>query len=125
MVVGQRGLDALLDAVRSGGSFSVVLPWVAAISVIAAVQFFVNAVQRERQEILGELMSRHVESSVLDVTAAADLVAFDTPSFHNRVQRMQMSGPQPLNLVFGLSGLIGRRSVWSGSWSLWWQSRRW
>lgn len=52
-------------------------------------------------------MTRHVQSRVLEATSAADLVAFDTPTFHNRVQRMQMSGPQPLNLVFGLSGLIG------------------
>jgi ATP-binding cassette, subfamily B, bacterial len=105
LLVGQRGLDALLDAVQAGSSLAAVLPWVAAISGIAALQFFVNAVQRERQEILGELMSRYVESSVLGVTAVADLVAFETPSFHNRVQRMRMSGPQPLNLVYGLSGL--------------------
>jgi ATP-binding cassette subfamily B protein len=63
-------------------------------------------VQRERQEVLGELMQRHVEEQVLEVATAVDLLAFETPAFHNRVQRMRLSGPQSLNLVFGLSGLI-------------------
>jgi ATP-binding cassette, subfamily B, bacterial len=35
-----------------------------------------------------------------------DLFAFETPVFHNRLARIRMSGPQPYNLVFGLSGLI-------------------
>lgn len=107
LLLGQQGLDVLLEAVSEGSSLVDVLPWVLAIAFVAAVQLFVSAVQRERQEILGELMTRHVQSRLLEVTSAADLVAFDTPTFHNRVQRMQMSGPQPLNLVFGLSGLIG------------------
>ena len=107
LLLGQQGLDVLLEAVSEGSSLVDVLPWVLAIAFVAALQLFVSAVQRERQEILGELMTRHVQSRLLEVTSAADLVAFDTPTFHNRVQRMQMSGPQPLNLVFGLSGLIG------------------
>ncbi|HET9901613.1 MAG TPA: ABC transporter ATP-binding protein, partial [Actinomycetes bacterium] len=107
LLLGQQGLDVLLEAVTEGSSLVDVLPWVLAIAFVAALQLFVSAVQRERQEILGELMTRHVQSRLLEVTSAADLVAFDTPTFHNRVQRMQMSGPQPLNLVFGLSGLIG------------------
>ncbi len=106
LLLGQQGLDALLDAVADGDSLSAVVPWALAIGGVATLQFFAAAVQRERQEILGELMSRHIEQQVLDVSAAVDLLAFETPSFHNRIQRMRMSGPQPLNLVFGLSGLV-------------------
>lgn len=51
-------------------------------------------------------MQRHVEERVLEVATAVDLLAFETPSFHNRVQRMRFSGPQSLNLIFGLSGMI-------------------
>jgi ATP-binding cassette, subfamily B, bacterial len=107
LLLGQQGLDVLLEAVREGSSLVAVLPWVLAIAFVAALQLFVSAVQRERQEILGELMSRHVQARLLEVTSAADLVAFDTPTFHNRVQRLRMSGSQPLNLVYGLSGLVG------------------
>jgi ATP-binding cassette, subfamily B, bacterial len=106
LLLGQRGLDALLKAVEHHASVRSLLPWVAAIGGISAVQFFASAVQRERQEILGELVRRYVEQRVLDVAAAADLVAFETPSFHNRIERIRMSNHQALSLVFGLSGLL-------------------
>jgi ATP-binding cassette subfamily B protein len=51
-------------------------------------------------------MQRHIEEHVLEVATAVDLLGFETPAFHNRVQRMQLSGPQSLNVVAGLSGLI-------------------
>jgi len=48
------------------------------------------------------------------VARAVDLVAFDTPAFHNRLQRIRSSAHQPMNLAYGVSGLAGRRSGWSG-----------
>ena len=61
LLLGQQGLDVLLEAVTRS-SLVDVLPWVLAIPFVAALQLFVSAVQRERQEILGELMTRHVQS---------------------------------------------------------------
>jgi ATP-binding cassette subfamily B protein len=107
LVLGQRALGALLEANRGGGSVAEVLPWAAAVAVVATLQFFASTVQRERQEVLGELVKRHVEESVIDVAAAVELEAFETPSFHNRVQRVRMSSHYPLTLVFGISGLAG------------------
>jgi ATP-binding cassette, subfamily B, bacterial len=106
LLVGQQGLQALLDALQQGESLAEVAPWAIGIAAVAGIQSFVAAVQRERQQVLGELMQRHVEESVLEVAAAVDLLAFDTPAFHNRVQRMRLAGPQSLELVFGVSGLI-------------------
>ena len=106
LLIGQRGLQALVEAIQGGESLASVAPWVVAIAVVSGVQSFVTAAQRERQEILGELINRHVEEQVLEVAAAVDLLAFETPAFHNRVQRMRLSGQQSLNLVLGLSGLI-------------------
>jgi ATP-binding cassette, subfamily B, bacterial len=106
LLLGQAALSALLEGVSRGASLAAVLPWALAMSLVTAVQFATNALQRERQQILGELVSRRAQGQVLDVTAAVDLATFDTPDFHNRVQRMQASGPQTLNMVFGLSGLV-------------------
>jgi ATP-binding cassette, subfamily B, bacterial len=106
LLLGERGLQALLIALQNSQSLASVAPWAIAIAAVAGIQSFVTAVQRERQEILGELMQRHVEEQVLEVATAVDLLAFETPSFHNRVQRMRFSGPQSLNLIFGLSGMI-------------------
>jgi ATP-binding cassette subfamily B protein len=106
LLLGRAALAALLSAVSRGSSLTAVLPWALAMSLITAVQFTANALQRERQQILGDLVTRRVQGQILDVTAAVDLATFDTPEFHNRVQRTQASGQQPLNMVFGLSGLV-------------------
>ena len=106
LLIGRSALEEVLDAVTSSGSISDILPWVIAISLVAAGQSLAGALQRERQQILGEVVGRYVEGRVLDVTGAADLAMFDDPEFHNRVQRIQSSGHQALNMIFGLSGLF-------------------
>jgi len=57
-----------------------VVPWAVAVALIAALLFFASAVQRERQQILGELVGRHIEERVLDVAAAVGLEAFESPA---------------------------------------------
>ena len=116
LLLGQRALAALLEAGRGGGSVAGVLPWAVAVAVVATVLFSASAVQRERQQILGELVARHVEERVLDVAAAVELEAFETPAFHNRLQRVRTNAHQPLNLVFGLPGWPARPWGWS-AWS--------
>ena len=66
-------------------------------ALIAALLFFASAVQRERQQILGELVSRHIEERVPDVAAAVGLEAFESPAFHNRLQRVRTAAHQPMN----------------------------
>ena len=44
---------------------------------------------------------------MLDVVARVDLATFDDPEFHNRVQRQQAGNHQALQMVYGVSGLIG------------------
>jgi ATP-binding cassette, subfamily B, bacterial len=107
LLLGRGALAALLDAVAHHRSLLTLLPWVLGSAAVAVVGFFASAIQRERQQILGDLVSRYIEGKVLDVTAVVDLAMFDTPEFHNRVQRVNSSGNQPLNMVYGLSGLIG------------------
>jgi hypothetical protein len=107
LVLGQQALEALFAAVRGNGSLSSVAPWALAVAVVAFILFFANAVQRERQQILGELVNRHVEAKVLDVVTEVDLEAFETPGFFNRLERIRQRADQPLNLVWGVSGLAG------------------
>ena len=106
LLVGQRALEALFVADRTGGSAADLVPWALLVAVMAGILFFASAVQREQQQLLGELVGRHVEESLLDVAAAVELEAFETPEFHNRLQRMRTNSHQPMNLVYGLSGLV-------------------
>jgi ABC-type multidrug transport system fused ATPase/permease subunit len=107
LVLGQRALNSLFAAVQGDGSLASVAPWALSVAVVAFVLFFANAVQRERQQILGELVNRHVEAKVLDVVTEVDLEAFETPAFFNRLERIRGRAEQPLNLVWGVSGLAG------------------
>jgi ATP-binding cassette subfamily B protein len=107
LVLGQQALQSLFAAVQGDGSLASVAPWALAVAVVAFVLFFANAVQRERQQILGELVNRHVEAKVLDVVTEVDLEAFETPAFFNRLERIRGRAEQPLNLVWGVSGLAG------------------
>jgi ATP-binding cassette, subfamily B, bacterial len=103
LILGQQALGALIEADETGGSVAAVLPAASAVAAVAILQFFASAVQRERQQVLGELVSRHVEEQVLDVVSEVELESFETPTFHNRVQRIRMRGNQPFNLVYGVS----------------------
>jgi ATP-binding cassette, subfamily B, bacterial len=106
LLLGQQALQALLDAFQHGKSLTAVAPWAVAIAGVAGIQSFLTTVQRERQQVLGDLLERHIQEQVLEVATAVDLLAFETPAFHNRLQRMQVSAYQALNMVYGLSGLI-------------------
>lgn len=105
LLLGQRALAALLDPDSTG--LSAVAPWAIAVAATAAIMFIASAVQREQQQILGQLVSREVRGRLLDVASAVDLEAFETPAFFNRLERARSSSDQPYNMVYGLSGLIG------------------
>src|SRR5262249_46999120 len=107
LLLARAALESLLGIVGGGGSLGTILPWVLAMSVVAAAQFFASTIQRERQQILGELVTRSVRARALDVTAEVELATFDDPEFHNRVERIGASNHQALQMVYGVSGLAG------------------
>jgi ATP-binding cassette subfamily B protein len=107
LLLARAALESLLGIVNVGGSIGTILPWVLAMSAVAAAQFFASTIQRERQQILGELVTRYVQGRVLEVTAEVDLATFDDPEFHNRVERVGASNHQALQMVYGVSGLAG------------------
>jgi ATP-binding cassette subfamily B protein len=107
LLVGRSALAALLHAIEQRASLTTILPWVVAIGAVAGAQGLAGAVRRERQQIMGDEVSRYIEGRILDVTTEVDLAMFDDPDFHNRVQRTQMGGKQSFSLIQGLFGLVG------------------
>jgi len=105
LVVGRRGLDHLLAAVARRDPLAAVAPEALVLASLVAVNLVMGALQRERQQLLGELVVRDVQERVLDVTTRVELEMFDAPAFHNRSQRMQGASQSPLDLVWGLTGL--------------------
>jgi ATP-binding cassette subfamily B protein len=106
LLVGQAALKALLRAITEGAPLTSLLPWVLAVAGVAAFQSLLGALQNERQQVLGEEVNRYVEGRLLDVTTAVDLSMFDSPDFHNRVQRSQMGARLSYTMVRGLIGIV-------------------
>lgn len=106
LVVGRGALQALLEADQLGTGLESVTPWAVSLALLTAMSLFASAVQREQQQILGELVSRYMHGKALDVASKVELTAFEHPEFHNRLQRVQTGLHQPLNMVYGVSGLI-------------------
>ena len=106
LVVGREALAALLRAAGTGVRLADVAGWAVAVAAVTVAMTVAGVLQRERQEILTDNVNRFVEGELLRVAAEADLTAFETPGFHNRMQRVRQSGSRSLNLVQGLSTLI-------------------
>jgi ATP-binding cassette, subfamily B, bacterial len=106
LLVGQAALRTLLDAVNQSAPLSSVLPWAIAIAGIAAVQALASSIQSEREQLLSEEVSRHVDDQALDISAGVELAMFDDPQFHDRIQRSQMGAKMAYNLVRGVFGLV-------------------
>ncbi|CAN5713175.1 ABC transporter ATP-binding protein [soil metagenome] len=106
LIVGRGALQELFEAERSGAGLSAVAPWALGLAALTALSLFASTIQREQQQILGELVSRHMHGRALEIAAKVELAAFEHPDFHNRLQRVQSGSQQPLNMVYGVSGLI-------------------
>ena len=104
------GREVLAEVLASGdqGRFGDVLPSVIVLAVVTAIVAFANLARVERQRILAELVSRYAMNRVLDVSAAVDLLAYESPAFHDRLQRARVNAAtRPLQMVNGVLGVLG------------------
>jgi ATP-binding cassette subfamily B protein len=102
---GQAALRAVLGA---GGDFASILPDLAVLVGVTVLLAIVQTVEQEQTRVLGELTSRRALDRVIDVAASVDLLAFEDPTFHDRLRRAQTQGPfRGLQVVQGLVTLSG------------------
>jgi ATP-binding cassette, subfamily B, bacterial len=105
VVVGRRVLEAILATQHASAGLASVWPSFALLAAITAVLGIAGVVLREQQRMLSELVSRHAQDRILDVTCAVELAAFDQPEFHDRAARAQAGVMRAPQMVFGLQGL--------------------
>lgn len=114
VLIGKALLKRLLLLDENSG-IAHVLPWLAAFAVVGAGVAFSNIARTEQQRLLGELSALHATQQVLAVSSAVDLVAFDSPAFHNRLQRALINaGMRPTQMVTGLLGILSSLVVLLG-----------
>jgi ATP-binding cassette subfamily B protein len=106
VLAGKRLLDRLIT-VGEGASFQVVVGPLVLLSIASAVAAICTVVRAEQQRVLGELVSRATVNSVLEVSAAVDLLAFDSPAFHDRLERAKSNSVgRPLQMSNGVLGVL-------------------
>lgn len=106
LLVGRKLLVEILR-VGQGSEAATVFPILGVFAAISIILAFGNVVRTEQQRLLGELVGRHATDQVLAVSTNVDLLAFDSPSFLNRLQRaMVNAGARPLQMATGFMGVI-------------------
>ncbi|MFI6819038.1 ABC transporter ATP-binding protein [Nonomuraea sp. NPDC050328] len=100
LLVGRELLEVLFGP---GASLPALLPWLAALVAVGALQRFAAIAEQEQNELLRELVNQHTQSRILGVTAKVDLAEFEGHEFYNRLQRATMgSGMRTMQMVQGL-----------------------
>lgn len=99
----QRVLQLLLD----GGDVLRAVPLVVLLAAITGTIAIAGALQAERQRLVGEVVSEHVQGRIFDITTSVPLRTFDEPGFFEQLQRVQSNAlSKPLAVVQGLFGVL-------------------
>jgi ATP-binding cassette subfamily B protein len=92
---------------RVPGGFADALPALASFTLATALVSFANLARNEHQRLLTELTARHAMGQVLTVAGAVELVEYDKPAFHDRLQRAQLNAQaRPAQMASGVLGLL-------------------
>ncbi len=107
LLVVRRVLDraVVADGVPNIGALVPELLFFGVLLVLVAVA---GVAQREQQRTLGEYVQKYTTGRVLDVSTRVDLIEYDRPSFHDRLQRARVNASvRPLQIANGVIGLVG------------------
>jgi ATP-binding cassette, subfamily B, bacterial len=106
LLVMRRVLDgALIAGGPNLGALAGDLALFGGLLVVVAVA---GVAQNEQQRTLGELVQKYTTGRVLDVSTSVELIDYDRPSFHDRLQRARVNASvRPLQIANGIIGVVG------------------
>ncbi len=109
LFVAKRLFEVTLAAAGpGGGAFTSILPEIAGLAVLTVALDVLSALRSEQNRILGELVARRAFNQMLDVATRVDLMAYESPDFHDRLRRAQATGPlRALQIANGPIGVVG------------------
>jgi ATP-binding cassette subfamily B protein len=101
-----RRLLLELPAVSNGASVRTILPEVAGLVAAVTAQGMVSLADSQLRQVLAEEVSRHATQLVARAAASADLLDFERPAFHDRLQRtLANAASRPLQTAYAVIGL--------------------
>ena len=100
-------LKPLLSELVSGNpTFRGAAPELAGLAALGLVSAAAGAVAEMQQRILGQRVAMHTADNMVRAATAVDLVTYESPEFHDRLQRAQLSSStRPVQMTQGLLGL--------------------
>jgi ATP-binding cassette subfamily B protein len=106
LVLVQRVLRELPD-LSQGASVRTIAPEVAGFAAVFVAESVVALLDSQVRQVLGEEVARLAQSRVARAAAAADLIDYERPGFHDRLQRsLANSSSRPLQTTFALVNLV-------------------
>jgi ATP-binding cassette, subfamily B, bacterial len=106
LLVMRRVLDGALAG--AGPNLGALVGDLVLFGVLLVVVAVASVAQQEQQRTLGELVQKHTTGRVLDVSTSVELIDYDRPAFHDRLQRARVNASiRPIQLANGIIGLLG------------------
>jgi ATP-binding cassette subfamily B protein len=107
LVVVPRVLNAAIKA-HGQPDLGSVMPAVLLFGVLLLISAAATVAQRERQNVLSESVQYYTTGRLLDVSTTVDLIDYERPDFHDRLQRARVNAQiRPLQITNGVLGLLG------------------
>lgn len=98
--------ELLTELLGPGATFGGLVPEMAGLAGLGLVTSSAAILLDAQQRIMGQLVGLHTSKAMIRTATAVDLIAFENPNFHNRLQRAQLSsGSRPTQLTNGLLGM--------------------
>jgi ATP-binding cassette subfamily B protein len=103
-----RHLLGQLLARGGAPAFSTVLPTVAGLMLVGAVISVAGIFLEGQQRLVAVRVGEYTADRLIETASAVDLITFESPVFHDRLQRAQTSAQaRPTQLASGLVGIVG------------------
>jgi ATP-binding cassette subfamily B protein len=102
--------ELLTGLLVPGGAddFWSLVPELALVAGLGGLTALITVVVDAQQRVLTQLVAMHAADEVIQTASRVDLVTFDSPDFHDRLQRAQSAaGQRPAQMVTGLLAIIG------------------
>jgi ATP-binding cassette, subfamily B, bacterial len=106
LLVMRRILETILDA-EGALRIGALVPDFLLLGALLVLVAVAGLAQREQQMTLAEIVQKYTTGRVLDVSTRVDLIDFDRPAFHDRLQRARVNASvRPLQIANGVVGLL-------------------
>lgn len=100
--------DLLTELLAGDATFGDLLPEVITMAVVGILVGGAGALLSIRQLLLGQLVAVHTTDGLIRTSVGVDLITYEEPAFHNRLQRAFLSaGSRPAMMVNDLIGIAG------------------